>query len=410
MKKHLNNKEIKNIDVKKIIISLSIIIIVLFVVFFVKAKFEDISSNKKSEEKVVLADLEKIRTEAEIQAIINKMSLEEKIAQLFIITPETLSNGQETTTANKGMDEAIEMYPVGGLIFFSNNIESPEQIKIMISNIQKYSLERSKIPMFISIDEEGGEVSRIAKNSLFNVKQFDKLSSIKNAETAYELGDTIGKYLKEYGFNLNYAPIADVYTNPENLVVRYRAFSSNPLEVADYVVEEIKGLKNNQIINSLKHFPGHGHTINDSHYGYAVTYKTIEELRLCEFIPFSKGISEGAEIVMLAHVSVPIIIGDNTPSSLSEVMIKDILRNELGFEGVVITDGLNMEAITNQYSSKEATLVALKAGVDLFLMPEDFQEAYSSLLMSVNNGEISQERIDESLTRIIRLKKNKLDW
>ncbi len=410
LRKRGDNNQKKKLSVKKIILSLVGVIIVLFVIALASAIWKNFVINDSIDNKSVLADFKKKRLEAEIHSIVNKMTLEEKIAQLFIITPEALNSGKEITTANKFTKEAISKYPVGGLIFFSKNINSPEQIKIMISNTQDYSRERIQIPMFMSVDEEGGQVARIANNSAFNVETFGNLSGTKSSQEAYMLGDTIGKYLNDYGFNLNYAPVADIYTNPKNIVIKYRAFSSEPLIVADYVVEEIKGLNNNKIIASLKHFPGHGNTTKDSHNGYAVTYKTLEQLKAVEFIPFEKGISAGAQIVMLAHISVPNIIKGDIPSSLSEIMVKDILRNELDFEGVIITDALNMGAITNKYNSEQASITAIKAGVDLLLMPENFIEAYNGLLNAVIKGEISQERIDESLYRILLLKKDKLNW
>ncbi len=403
-KQNLKSKKV----IKNIILFLSGIILVLFGLFLFNEIWGNSSITKSDSS--ILADFEKKRDEAEIQAILNKMTLEEKIAQLFIVTPETLNAGKEVTIASKLTQENLIKYPVGGLIYFSKNIDSPEQIKTMISNTQMYSLGKTGIPMFISIDEEGGQVSRIANNSAFNVETFGNLSGIKSSKEAYKLGDTIGKYLKDYGFNLDYAPVADVYTNPKNLVVKYRAFSSDPKIVADYVAEETKGLNNNMIIAALKHFPGHGNTTSDSHYGYAVTYKTLDELRASELIPFEKGIATGAQIVMVSHISVPKVIGDNTPSSISKIMIQDILRNDLGFEGVVITDALNMRSISNQYTSKEASQMAIIAGADLLLMPENFQEAYNGLLDAVNNGEISQKRIDESIIRILKIKKNMLNW
>ncbi|MDD2370814.1 MAG: glycoside hydrolase family 3 protein [Firmicutes bacterium] len=406
-KQNLKNKRFK----KKIILLFSGIILVLFGLFIFNKILVYTNRDKiYSIDYALIVEAEKKRNEAEIQAILNKMTIEEKVAQLFIITPEALSKDEEITTATKFTQENLEKYPVGGLIYFSKNIETPNQIRTMISKTQEYSIDSIGIPMFISIDEEGGTVSRLASNKNFDVKSFGNLNGIKTPQDAYTLGDTIGKYLKDYGFNLNYAPIADVFTNPENIVVKYRAFSSDPNIVADYVAEEIKGLRDNQIITTLKHFPGHGNTTNDSHDGYVFTKKTIEELRACEFIPFEKGIAEGAQIVMMAHISVPNVIGDSTPSSFSPVMIQGILRKELGFEGVIITDALNMGAISNKFSSSEASFKAINAGVDLLLMPANFEKAYDGLLEAVNNGEISQERINESVTRILKLKKEMLDW
>lgn len=354
------------------------------------------------------SEAEKLRDE--VQTRLQAMTLEEKTAQLFIVTPEALTNNPETATDDAAIQEALLAYPVGGLIYFSRHLITPEQTLAALSGLETITRERGGIPLFLSIDEEGGAIARIGNNPEFGVPSFPNLNEFQTGEEAYQLGDTIGSYLSELGFNLDYAPVADVYTNPLNKVVRYRAFSDDPDVVAELVSEELKGFTKNGILTALKHFPGHGNTAADSHYGYAVTDKTLEELRACEFIPFARGIDSGVGMIMVGHISAPNAAGNDLPSTFSPVMIGDVLRGELGFTGVVITDALNMGAITNQYSSGEAAVMALQAGVDLLLMPVDFQSAYLGVLYAVQNGTISVARIDQSVARILLLKKQSLNW
>ena len=193
-------------------------------------------------------------------------------------------------------------------------------------------------------------------------------------------------------------------TNPENQVVKYRSFGSDPELVAKMAAAELKGLNGQGIIGMYKHFPGHGGTTADSHEGYAYVDDTLEELENGAFVPFQDGIDNGIQVIMVSHISCPNVTGDNTPATLSEMMITDILREEMGFDGMVITDALNMGAITAQYSSSEAAVAALNAGADMLLMPEDFQSAYKGVLSAVENGTVTENRIDESVRRILEVK------
>lgn len=342
--------------------------------------------------------------EKKIQAQISEMSLEKKIYQLFFVTPESLTGVDMVTQAGDATKAALEQYPVGGIIYFSQNIENETQITTMTSNSQSYS----KIPLFIGVDEEGGSlVARIANNPNFQVPTFPDMKEIGasgDPYKAYEVGSSIGSYLKEYGFNMDFAPDADVLINPENTAIGSRSFGSDPQLVSQMVAEEVKGLEEQNVTAVLKHFPGHGSTAEDSHNGAAVVNRSLEELRSAEFLPFEAGIQAGADVVMVGHLQVPQIIPDDTPASLSSVMITDILRNELGFDGLVITDSLSMGAVTEYYTPAEAAVMCIQAGGDMLLIPEDFHQAYQGVLDAVNNQTLSEERINESLTRILRVK------
>jgi len=357
-------------------------------------------------EKKVLQTEEKV-LQSEIYEYLDNLTIEEKVAQLFVILPESLIGIDCVTAAGKTTEEKINEIPVGGLIYMSQNIQSKEQTAEMLANVQLYSLNRIGLPAFICIDEEGGSVTRIGNNKNFNVPIIDNMSVIGKTEDtnkAYEAGFEIGSYLSELGFNVDFAPVADVLSNTDNVVVKERSFGSNPELTADMAIAVYNGLNKNGIVGTFKHFPGHGATSGDTHEGYAYTSKTLDELFSCELIPFQKCIDAGADFIMVGHISLPNVIGDNTPASLSEIAVNQILRKQMGYNGVVITDALNMGAIAQNYSSSEAAIKALQAGADVILMPSDFKSAYYGVLEAVKNGNLSIERIDESVTRILKVK------
>lgn len=345
--------------------------------------------------------------EVEAGEILESMTLEEKVCQLFMITPEALTGVGTVVQAGTSTKNAIDQYPVGGLIYFSQNLQDPGQTRTMLANTQQYAKERTGFPIFLSVDEEGGQVARVGSNPAFGVEKIGNMSDVGSrgdTQEAYEVGSTIGAYLSDLGFNMDAAPDTDVLTNPNNQVVKYRSFSSDPQLVTEMAASELRGLNEQGIIGMYKHFPGHGGTTDDSHEGYAYVDDTLEELKSGAFVPFQDGIDNGIQVIMVSHISCPNVTGDNTPATLSKMMITDILRNDMGFDGMVITDAMNMGAITAQYSSSEAAVAALNAGVDMLLMPEDFQSAYQGVLGAVKDGTVSEERIDESVRRILELK------
>ena len=335
------------------------------------------------------------------------MTLEEKAAQLFIITPEALTGYTQVTQSGEVTRTALEQYPVGGLIYFSGNLQSPEQVKAMTAGVQEFAEELQGLPLFLAIDEEGGTVARLGNNEAFDLPQIEDMAEIgaqRDGSRAHEVGTVIGGYLKEYGFNMDFAPDADVLTNPDNQVVARRSFGSDPELVAELSSQVAEGLREQGVMPVFKHFPGHGATAGDTHEGFAVADRTLDELKEEELVPFARAAEDGAECIMAAHISVPQVTGDDTPASLSSVMLTDVLRGDLGFDGLIVTDALNMGAITEHYTSGEAAVAALKAGADLLLMPEDFAEAYEGVLEAVDSGEISESRLDESVLRILERK------
>lgn len=358
----------------------------------------DIIDNKKEKE---LSEEEILNQKA--KEIMTDMTLEQKIGQLFIVNLEDVNNGLESMVFTESIKENINKYNVGGIILFQNNIKDREQVKLLINNIQ----DNSNIPLFISVDEEGGIVSRLSDIPSIGVTKFENMADIgekKDYNRAYAVGSTIGKEIHELGFNLDFAPVADVITNPNNTEIGRRAFGSNPEVVANMVKEVVKGLQENNVSATLKHFPGHGGSEANSHNEFSYTPQTLEGMRKTEFLPFISGIEEDVDFIMISHISAPNVTGDNTPSSLSKTIITDLLRKELGYENIVTTDALNMKAISNYYSPKDAAIKAINAGADVLLMTPDFKNVYDHVLESVQNGTISEERINESVERILKVK------
>lgn len=333
---------------------------------------------------------------------INSMTLDEKIYQLFIIAPEDLEGSSTVTSAPENLSELLTQKPVGGIVFFASNLRDRQQTEKLIGDFQA----ASPTPLFIAVDEEGGLVRRLGSNPNMGFTQIGAMGTIADAEAANAVGLTIGAELKELGFNLDFAPVADVNTNPKNPVIGSRAFRSDGTEAAELVAACTKGFVQSGVISCLKHFPGHGDTVQDSHRGYAESTKTMEELEQTEFLPFQSGIQAGAPLVMMGHITLPNVAGsDGLPASLSPFWMQEVLREKLGFTGLIVTDSLEMGAVTSAYPNKgDSSLQAFLAGADLLLMPDSLTKAVAAIRASVENGTIPESRIDESLLRILTLK------
>ncbi len=332
---------------------------------------------------------------------LSEMPLEDKIAGLFVVRPEAITGVSTVTQAGDGTREALNTHAVGGLVYFEKNILDKEQITTMLSN----TVSMSRYPLFLAVDEEGGSVSQVAESGIDVAKVGDMAAIGESGDTtqAYEAGTTIGAYLKELGFNLDFAPVADVAASGEG-GLGDRVFGSDAQTVGTMVSSLVEGIEGVGVSSCLKYFPGVGSVEGDTHDGRVETARTLEEMRSSDFLSFKAGIEAGADFVMISHVTAAAVDDNSLPSSLSKTIVTDILRNELGFQGVVITDALDMNAITQYYTSEEAAVMAIEAGADMLLMPEDFQAAYDGLLAAVQEGTISEERINESLERIYRVK------
>ena len=344
---------------------------------------------------------------------LEQMTLREKVGQMFFVRPEALDTSihwneyadlpsYKLERVNKTMLAVNKDYPVGDMILYAHNIVDETQLKKFIEEIR----ELNGSPL-LAIDEEGGRVARIANNENFDVPKYESMAAIAESddpEEAYKAAFTIGSYVKKYGFDIDYAPVADVNTNPDNIVIGPRAFSDDPETAAKFVVSYLNGLESAGVIGTLKHFPGHGDVSTDTHYGYASTDKTWDEMLKCEMIPFKAGIKAGAQMIMTAHIAAPNVSGDDLPATLSPVILQDKLRGELGFDGVIVTDAMDMGAITKQFSNTEAAIKSIQAGVDVVLCSREFTQVFDAVVKAVEKGEIKESRIDESVKRILKLK------
>jgi len=332
------------------------------------------------------------------RARLAEMTLDEKLWQLFVVTPEALSG--EALYATDTTKAALDEKPVGGVVYFAENLQDREQTINLLYNTQFYA----KTPLFLAVDEEGGRVSRAGANEALGVTHLPAAAAYGETVDmagAYDAGSILAAELGELGFNLDFAPVADIITNPNNTEIGDRAYSSDPETAAALVKAMVQGLQQNGMASCLKHFPGHGSTEADSHEGVSVSTRTVEELRTGEWIPFSEGIAAGAAFVMVGHQT-----NENLspfPASLSPVVMA-YLRAELGFDGLIITDSLQMGAIVYYYTSAQAAVMAIQAGADMLLMPNDLQTAFDGLKAAVEEGSITEERINESVLRILETK------
>ncbi len=329
---------------------------------------------------------------------IKSMTMEEKIGQLFILGFEGKDIEEETK-------HLIEDFKIGGLILFSRNIEDSNQIIQLINNLKDLN-KNNKIPLFISIDEEGGNVSRLPKE-FKKLPQAKKIGDTRDIDLSFKFGELLGLRLKSLGFNLNYAPVMDINSNPKNPVIGNRAFGNNPEVVTSYGIPVMKGIQSMGIISGIKHFPGHGDTDVDSHINLPVINKSLEEIRDFELIPFKKSIEEDGDMIMIAHILFP-NIDKEYPSTRSKDIITYLLRKEMGFEGVIISDDLTMGAIIENYTLEGATLKFLQSGGDIALIchgTDDFKSIFEYIKIKVKNEEIPIEDIDNKVYRILKLKK-----
>lgn len=339
--------------------------------------------------------------------IMDMMTLEEKIYQLFVVTPELLTGAGTVTNAGEQTRNALISQPVGGLVYFADNLVNVSQTTAMLSNSQQYARE-SGIGLFLAVDEEGGLVARCAKKlGTTKLSPMATYGSRNDFNEAFSVGQTLGYDISQFGFNLDFAPVADVNLNSGNELGN-RIFSDNPEVTANMVSGVVQGLQSTGVASTLKHFPGLGAEDGNAHYDAAVYIdRTLEQLRTEEFIPFQSGIDAGADFVMVSHQIVT-GVGDNMPSCLSYTVCTDLLRNELQFQGIIITDSFQMNTIAGSYSPADSAVLAIDAGVDVILMPTDLTASVQALENAVYTGRISEERINQSVERIL-LEKEKLN-
>lgn len=333
-----------------------------------------------------------------VEKTLADMSLRDKVCQMMFVRPESITGIDVVTAAGDTTKSALEQYPVGGIVYFAQNMESKDQVKEMIDNSQSYS----KVGLFISTDEEGGMVNRLMNtvgttyiDSMYNYKD-------EGIQKAHDNAYTIASDMAALGFNMDFAPVADVWSNPDNTVIGERAYSDDYSQAAELVGSAVKGFEDGDIMCTLKHFPGHGDTAEDSHYSSAYVKRTKDEIMADEMQPFTAGIDAGAEFVMVGHLIVPDI--DELPATLSYKITTEMLRNEMHFEGIAITDSLAMGSIADNYGVGESAVMSIKAGIDMLLDPTDIDTAIDAVVQAVESGDITEDRIDDSVRKILALK------
>lgn len=331
-----------------------------------------------------------------VNALLQEMTLAEKVAGMFVVAPESITGVGRVVQAGEGTKKALEENPVGGILYTERNFKSEEQFLEMLTNTRAYA----KYPVFLSVRQECGAtglgIEATAKAS--------ELTGTEDVRTAYM---QIAEKLAGYGVNMNIAPVADVVSEEGNSSLQGRTFGSDAATAAPLVKTAVEALQEKEVSAVLTKFPGEGSI--DVSQGMKIT-KSLEELKNSEFLTYQMAIENGVDCIMVSHAAAPEITGDETPCSLSGVMIQEVLRDTLGFDGVVMTDMLNDKNITAKYSEAEAAVAAVLAGADILLVPNDYFKAYEGVMQAITDGKVTEERIQESLVRIYRLKyKHALD-
>jgi beta-N-acetylhexosaminidase len=332
-----------------------------------------------------------------ISEIISKMSLKDKIGQMILA-------GISGTTMDTNAKKLISQFHVGGIIFYKNNFETPEQTVQLVNQLKAGN--SSNLPLFLGIDQEGGRVTRLP-GGLVNFPPNNQIGKVNSPEFSYKVGTLLGHELKEFGLNLDFAPVLDINSNPNNPVIGDRSFGNSSEIVSTLGIQTMKGIQSQNVIPTIKHFPGHGDTSIDSHLELPIVNKSLKELKELELIPFERAIDHGADVVMVAHILLSELDKTN-PTSMSKAVMTDLLRKQLSFKGVIITDDMTMGAITEHFDLGKAAVESVKAGSDIILVGHDYNNVVkitSSLITAVENGEISEQRLNESIERIIQLKR-----
>ena len=373
--------------------------IILFI--FIITILTGCSNNKKVSNK----DFEKLSIEEKVNYKMDNLSIDEKIAQMLIV----YYIGDEY---DENLSNIIKEVKPGGFILMSDNITTYDRTLNFVKGMQN----DSDIPMIISTDEEGGSVQRIKEIrdiSVTDIPYMYYLGQTKDKNLAYKVGEIIANELRTIGVNLTYAPVMDIYSNPNNIVIGKRSFGSDPNTVYDMATSLKNGIEDNLVNTCIKHFPGHGDTETDSHFEIPIINKTLDELENSDLLPFIKSIND-TNMIMVGHIALPKITNSSIPASLSKEIVTDLLKNKYNYKGLVITDALNMRSLTNNYSDKEIYTMAINAGVDLLLMPNGSKNAIKYIKDAIDDEEININIINESVRKILtykysNIKENYLD-
>lgn len=355
-----------------------------------------------------------------IDKIINEMTLDEKLGQMFFVKPETLTNTNNVFGFNNRFSKLVMRYlfpnikgitrkqkrvlnkiPVGGIILFERHLQNRHQVATYINDLQ----DCLHYPMFIACDEEGGSVRRLSRVRALEVTKHPDMRDIgdtKDPDQAKAIGITMGREMTELGFNVNFAPMADIHTKETNAITLKRAFSSDAETTAEMVRAMVEGMQSQGISATLKHFPGHGSVLYDSHFVFPESSITLNKLRKNDLLPFKAGIEAGADFVMIAHLAFPKVLGSKVPCPMSRKLIMDMLKRDLAYENIVICDSLEMHALKE--FNKNIVSKCIIAGVDMILMPLNLKKDFKKVKRHVLKGVIAEERINDAVRRILKVK------
>ncbi|MBO0781633.1 MAG: glycoside hydrolase family 3 C-terminal domain-containing protein [Ktedonobacteraceae bacterium] len=335
------------------------------------------------------------------------MSLEEQIGQL-------IGAGFPTTTPTPEIIDLIQNRHIGSIVLFARNIQSPQQVSELTQSLQKIAREAGhRYPLLISVDQENGMVQRMGDG----VPAFPgnmALGAVGDEQLVYEVALATGRNLRSLGLNVNLAPVVDVNNNPSNPVIGVRSFGEDPQRVAQFAAAAVRGYREAGVVSTLKHFPGHGDTAVDSHLSLPVVPHDLERLESLELLPFRRGIAAGANSVMIAHLYLPQLMQQEmTPSSISPEIIRGLLRERLGFGGVITTDCLEMEAVSKTIGTERAAMLAIKAGLDIALISHTYARqtgGIDAIKAAVQDGSLSEDVVRQAAERVLSLKARMLSW
>ncbi|SEG52235.1 glycoside hydrolase family 3 protein [Paenibacillus sp. UNC499MF] len=334
----------------------------------------------------------------------NELTLKEKIGQLLMV-------GFEGLVPDANIRDLLQNHFAGGIVFFSRNLDNPEQAFALAEELQRMAVSTTGIPLWLGTDQEGGMVVRV-RQGIAQLPAAMALGAARNPGLLYEAAKGTAEELKALGINMNFAPVVDININPRNPIIDVRSFGDGAELVSELGIAAMTGFQDGGIASVIKHFPGHGDTETDSHAELPVVRHSLERLRSVELVPFRRAALTGAEAVMTAHVGIPLLSGgEPVPATLSREVLTGLLREELGFDGLIVTDCMEMDAVTQGIGVGEAVVRAVLAGADLLLVSHTYDsqlEAVAALERAVADGRLPEERIDASVERILRLKERRI--
>ena len=339
------------------------------------------------------------------QELVDSMTLEQKLYQMMFVTPEVLTDSTNNVVrAGDSTKESITATPVGGILYTSRNLQGKDQTSVMLNNTQQYAREAGAgIPVFTGIAEEGGSHAPAA--SVLGTAAVEDMSVYGQAnhpEEGRDIGKTLAAAIRGVGFNMNFAPVADVVSNEANTDLQTRCFGSDAAVVSSLVSSEISGMQENGVMSAMSHFPGAGSTASDPAEGAVSTDRSQKEFRSSDLLPFAEGIKADTACIVVSNMTATAF--DSVPCSLSSKVITGLLREEMGYDGIVMTGPLTDAAITGSYTTGQAAVQAVQAGADMLLCPQSMEEAYTALSEAVASGAITENQINDSVARILTAK------